>query len=128
MNIIIVNGSGIPIYEQVVNAIKENILNGELKNGEQLPSVRELAKELSISILTVKKAYDELEKQGLIKIRQGLGSFVDSDTEELVIEEKQKELEEKILEAIKLSISIGISKDDLKELWEFIYGEVLKDE
>ena len=76
MNIIISNNSSIPIYEQIKNAIKQAILKDELNNEDMLPSVRNLANELNISFLTVKRAYDDLEKEGYIKTVQGKGSFV----------------------------------------------------
>ena len=94
MKIIIKNGSAVPIYEQIKNAIRDEVLKGNLKAGEKLPSVRNLARELSISILTVKKAYDELESEGFIESRQGLGTFVGKEDPNLRLEEKQKKLED----------------------------------
>ena len=76
MKIILINGSSVPLYEQIKNAIKENILKNKVEEGEQLPSVRTLSKDLKVSILTVKKAYDELEEEGFVESRQGLGTFV----------------------------------------------------
>lgn len=121
MKIIIKNGSPVPIYEQIREAIKEEILKGKLKAGEKLPSVRSLARELSISILTVKKAYDELEKEGFIVSKQGLGTFVGEDDPKLRIEEKQKNLEEALLDAIKISKDLEIEKKDLIEILEYLY-------
>lgn len=121
MKIIIKNGSPVPIYEQIREAIKEEILKGKLKAGEKLPSVRSLARELSISILTVKKAYDELEKEGFIVSKQGLGTFVGEDDPKLRIEEKQKNLEEALLDAIKISKDLEMEKKDLIEILEYLY-------
>lgn len=121
MKIIIKNGSAVPIYEQIKNAIREEILNGKLKAGEKLPSVRVLARELSISILTVKKAYDELESEGFIESRQGLGTFVGKEDPNLKLEEKQKKLEEALLEAIRISKDIGMENSDLRELLAYLY-------
>lgn len=121
MKIIIKNGSPVPIYEQISNAIRDEILKENLKAGEKLPSVRVLARELSISILTVKKAYDELENEGFIESRQGLGTFVGKEDPNLKLEEKQKKLEEALLEAIRISKDIGMGKTDLRELLAYLY-------
>lgn len=121
LKIIIKNGSAVPIYEQIKNAIREEILSGALKSGEKLPSVRALARELSISILTVKKAYDELENEGFIESRQGLGTFVGKEDPNLRLEEKQKKLEEALLEAVRISKDIEMEKDDLFELVDYLY-------
>ena len=125
MNIIITNSSGIPIFEQIENAIKEAIFSNELKEGEMLPSVRSLANDLKISFLTVKRAYDELEKAGFIKTVQGKGSYVSPKNLDLIKEEKLKEVQdyiEKIYEVSKLS---NISKDEVKELFKMIFEEEL---
>ena len=121
MKIIIKNGSAVPIYEQIKNAIRDEILTGNLKAGEKLPSVRNLARELSISILTVKKAYDEMEAEGFIESRQGLGTFVGKEDPNLSLEEKQKKLEESLLSAIKISKDIEMEKTDLFELLAYLY-------
>lgn len=121
MKIVLSNGSSIPLFEQIKNAIKENIMTGQLDDGEQLPSVRVLSKELKVSILTVKKAYDELAKEGFIEIRQGLGTFVSENNQELKVEEKQKEMENNISEAIILAKSLAIEKQAFLELVEFMY-------
>ena len=125
MNIIITNSSGIPIFEQIENAIKEAIFSNELKEGEMLPSVRSLANDLKISFLTVKRAYDELEKAGFIKTVQGKGSYVSPKNLDLIKEEKLKEVQdyiEKIYEVSKLS---NISKEEIKELFKMIFEEEL---
>lgn len=121
MKIILINGSSIPLFEQIKNGIKENILCGELRDGEQLPSVRVLSKELKVSILTVKKAYDELSEEGFIEIRQGLGTFVGKNNDALKMEEKQKLLEEKISEMIHISKEVRLGKKELMELIEYMY-------
>lgn len=121
MKIIIKNGSPVPIYEQIRDAIREEILKEKLKAGEKLPSVRALARELSISILTVKKAYYELEKEGFIVSKQGLGTFVGEDDPKLRTEEKQKNLEQALLDAIKISKDLEMEKKDLIEILEYLY-------
>lgn len=123
MKIIITNGSSIPIYEQIMEAVKENIRNGTLSEDEKLPSVRELSKELKISILTVKKAYDELENAGFIVVRQGLGSFVAPHGSELDREELQKELERHLGEACRIAKRLEIAMPEFMELTEFIFGD-----
>ena len=125
MNIIITNSSGLPIFEQIENSIKEAIFSNDLKEGEMLPSVRSLANELKISFLTVKRAYDELEKAGFIKTIQGKGSFVAPKNLDLIKEEKLKEIQdymEKIYEIAKIS---NISKDEVEELFKMIFEEEL---
>lgn len=121
MKIILINGSSTPLYEQIKNAIKENILENIVSADEQLPSVRQLSRELNVSILTVKKAYDELEKEGFIVIRQGLGTFVASMNPELLKEEKQKEIEENLENACKVAKSINLSEAELVDLMKYIY-------
>ena len=125
MNIIITNSSGLPIFEQIENAIKEAIFSNELKEGEMLPSVRSLANELKISFLTVKRAYDELEKAGFIKTVQGKGSYVSPKNLDLIKDEKLKEIQdyiEKIYEVSKLS---NITKGEVSELFKMIFEEEL---
>lgn len=125
MKIILINGSSIPLYEQIKNAIKENILKNKVGEGEQLPSVRTLSKDLKVSILTVKKAYDELEEEGFVESRQGLGTFVAGKDSEVKREELQKELENHLQEAIKLSADLDLDKETILELFEFLYKEGL---
>ena len=125
MNIIITNSSGLPIFEQIENSIKEAIFSNELKEGEMLPSVRSLANDLKISFLTVKRAYDELEKAGFIKTVQGKGSYVSPKNLDLIKEEKLKEIQdyiEKIYEVSKIS---NISKEEVSELFKMIFEEEL---
>lgn len=127
LKIVISNNSSIPLYEQIKEAIKKDIVTGSLREGEKLPSVRSLARDLKISILTVKKAYDELVDEGFIETRQGLGSFVLEDNSQLKQEEKNKTLEEKIIEVVKLAKALKISKKELEELIDFIYEGDLDD-
>ena len=125
MNIIITNSSGLPIFEQIENAIKKAIFSNELKEGEMLPSVRSLANDLKISFLTVKRAYDELEASGFIKTVQGKGSYVSPKNLDLIKEEKLKQIQdhiEKIYEVSKLS---NISKEEISELFKMIFEEEL---
>ena len=116
MNIIINNSSMQPIYEQIVNQIKASIMKGTLKEEQMLPSVRLLAKDLRISALTVKKAYDTLEEHGFIVTVHGTGSFVSCANQELMLEEKRKEVENDIEMALRKGRSCGMSKEELKDL------------
>ena len=123
MNIIISNNSSVPIYEQIKNAIKDAIISNELKEEEMLPSVRNLANDLKISFLTVKKAYDELEAEGFIKTVQGKGSFVAPKNLEIIKEEKLKEVQDHIEKIYNISKIANISEDEIKELFNMIFKE-----
>ena len=125
MNIIISNSSSVPIYEQIKQSIKQAILNNELREEDMLPSVRVMANDLKISFLTVKKAYDELEKEGYIKSVQGKGSFVAPKNSKLVQEEKRKEIQNYIEKIIKLAQMSDISEKEIIELFKLMYkGEI----
>ena len=123
MNIIISNNSSVPIYEQIKNAIKDAIISNELKEEEMLPSVRNLANDLKISFLTVKKAYDELEQEEFIKTVQGKGSFVAPKNLEIIKEEKLKEIQDYIEKIYNISKIANISEDEIKELFKIIFEE-----
>ena len=125
MNIIISNSSSVPIYEQIKQSIKQAILNNELREEDMLPSVRVMANDLKKSFLTVKKAYDELEKEGYIKSVQGKGSFVAPKNSELVQEKKRKEIQNYIEKIIKLAQMSDISEKEIIELFKLMYkGEI----
>ena len=123
MNIILSNSNDIPIFEQIENAIKEAIFSNELKEEDMLPSVRNLANDLKISFLTVKRAYDELEKAGFIKTVQGKGSFVAPKNLELIREEKLKEIQNYIEKIYDISKISNISEEEIKELFKMIFEE-----
>lgn len=123
MNIIISNSSGKPIYEQISSQIKEHILRGELNRGDALPSMRLLAKELRISVITTKRAYEELERDGFIETVTGKGSFVAGKNTELVREEYLKTIEEKMREILNLASYCGLSQEDLRKMLELMYDE-----
>lgn len=120
MKMIINNSSMQPIYEQIVAQIKAKIMKGELREEEMLPSVRTLSKELKVSALTVKKAYDALEDEGFVITVHGKGSFVATANQELMLEEKKKEVEADLEMAIRKGRSCGMSKEDLMQLFEII--------
>ena len=116
MNIQIDNSSDNPIYLQIKNQIKAQIISGELKVGEQLPSIRFLAKELRVSMLTAKRAFDELELDGFINSVQGKGNFVAAKNKELIREEYLKRIESKLQDIIELSAIAGVSNNELLEM------------
>lgn len=120
MKIIINNSSMVPIYEQIVDQIKKMIRNGELKENDILPSVRILSKELKISALTVKKAYDNLESEGFTVSVHGKGTYVAASNTELLLEEQKKELEADLELAIQKGRRCGISDEDIRSLFELI--------
>ena len=120
MTIIINNTSMQPIYEQIVSQMKAAIMQGKLKEEAALPSVRSLAKDLHVSALTVKKAYDALEEQGFIVTVHGKGSFVACANQELLLEEKRKEVESDLEAVIRKSRSIGMTDSELKALFTLI--------
>lgn len=116
MNIQINNSSDDPIYLQIKNQIKAQIISGDLKVGEQLPSIRFLAKELRVSMLTAKRAFDELELDGFINSVQGKGNFVAAQNKELIREEYLKRIELKLQEIVELSEIAGVANDELVEM------------
>lgn len=120
MRIIIQNSSMVPIYEQVVNQIKAQIISGELKDGDVLPSVRNMAAELRISSLTVKKAYDFLEKEGLVTMIHGKGTFVNAADGQMAAEARRKAIEDDLSLAVSKAFSAGLNKEELKEIFEII--------
>ena len=123
MRIIISNSTSTPIYEQIKNAIINQIMDGELKEDEALPSIRVLAQDIKISVMTIKKAYDELESEGYIVSRQGKGTFVAPKNSELVKEQAQKDIEKYLEKMIDIAKNFNISKDELIELLNIFYGD-----
>ncbi len=120
MNIVISNGSSDPIYTQIENRIKAAIISGELKEGDALPSMRALAKELHISIITTKRAYEELEKGGFIQTVAGKGCYVAPKNLDFVREVHLKELEEVLSSALSISRICGITDTELHEMLDLI--------
>lgn len=120
MNVIINNSSMQPIYEQIVSQIKAKIMNGELIEETMLPSVRSLAKDIKVSALTVKKAYDTLEEEGFIITVHGKGSFVTLANQGLMLEEKKKEVEADLEMAIRKGRSCGMSDQEITELFQIV--------
>ncbi len=120
MRIIINNSSMVPIYEQIGEQVKAMIRSGELKENDNLPSVRSLSKDLKISALTVKKAYDSLEEEGFTATVHGKGTYVTAVNKELLLEEQKKELETDLETAVQKGRRYGISDEDIRSLFELI--------
>ena len=123
MNIIISNSSDKPIYEQITAQIKALVMNGELKEGDLLPSMRTLAKELRISVITTKRAYEDLERDGFITTVVGKGSFIRAADIRLVREEKLKQIEDLPSRAIFLARQSALGREEIEEMIEIIYQE-----
>ena len=123
MDIIISNSSGKPIYEQITSQIKNMILTGMLKEGDALPSMRLLAKELRISVITTKRAYDDLERDGFIESFTGRGSFVARINLEFMREEQLKVAEDFLKQAVYTAKSSGITQEELVEILRVLYEE-----
>ncbi|MGL4523741.1 MAG: GntR family transcriptional regulator [Bacilli bacterium] len=118
MDIILTQGSSLPLYEQIVSAIREQVLAGKVSPGEPLPSMRVLAKELQVSIITTKRAYEELEKQGIIATVAGKGSFIAEQTKDRLEEVVRLAIEEQMLEAITRAKSLNMTKKETLQLFE----------
>ncbi|MFY9213578.1 MAG: GntR family transcriptional regulator [Tissierellaceae bacterium] len=123
MDIIISNSSKKPIYDQIASQIKNMIINGTLKEGDALPSMRALARELRISVITTKRAYEELEREGFIETVMGRGSFVARKNLEFIREEQFRRAEEHLLKSVHIAKSSGISLDELIEIIKTLYEE-----
>ena len=120
MYVTVSNASDRPIYEQIYTQIKAAILRGELREGEALPSIRALAKDLRISVITTKRAFDDLERDGFICTVQGKGSFVAAKNREMLRVELLKQAEQKLLEAIEIARQGGISQQELLEMFQVL--------
>ena len=123
MDIILTNAASQPIYDQIVSQVKAQILSGKLKEGDALPSLRALAKDLRISVITTKRAYEELEREGFIVSLTGKGSFVAGANTELIREEHLRCLEDHLREAISLSHLCGLDLDGLTSILSMLYKE-----
>ena len=123
MLILIDNKSGAPIYDQIFTQIKGHILSGELTQDEALPSIRGLAKDLRISVITTKRAYEELERAGFIYTVPGKGSFVAAKNKELLREEHLKKIEEHMTAIADLARGAGLGRGEVLEMWDLIWEE-----
>ena len=123
MLIFINNKNGVPIYDQIYSQIKTEIINGGLKEDSPLPSIRNLAKDLRISVITTKRAYEELEKEGFIYTVPGKGSFVAGKNTELIREDNLRKIEEHIEEIMKLSATFNLKKNDIISMIDILFEE-----
>lgn len=122
MKIIISNASSEPIYQQISQQIKAQIISGDLKEGDGLPSIRKLAKELHISVITTKRTYEELEKEGFIDTVGGKGTFVAIQNKELLREKKMKSIEDMMFDTITEAQKMGITFTELQEMLTILYN------
>nr|WP_177297429.1 GntR family transcriptional regulator [uncultured Blautia sp.] len=123
MEIILSNASTKPIYEQITSQIKGMIMSGELKPGDPMPSMRKLAKELHVSVITTQRAYDDLVKDGFIVTVPAKGTFVSAQNQDFIREENLRKIEEYLTEACELAKQNSVSLDSLKESLELLYSE-----
>jgi GntR family transcriptional regulator len=123
MKILVSNASPDPIYEQIARQIRAQILSGDLAEGDLLPSIRALARDLQISVITTKRAYEELEREGLLNTVGGKGTFVAAQNPELLREKKMKAVEEKLAEAVDQARLLGVDPDELVEMLLLLYEE-----
>ena len=123
MDIILSNSSGKPIYEQITSQIKNLIITGALQEGEALPSMRQLARELRISVITTKRAYEDLERDGFIETVVGKGSFVAGKNPDILREEHLRRVEDLLVQAVEISRQCGVSPADLIEMINLLYND-----
>lgn len=123
MKILLSNSSSEPIYEQIARQVRAQIIAGELEEGGLLPSIRALARDLQISVITTKRAYEELEKEGLIDTVGGKGTFVAAQNPEFLREKRMKVVEEKLLAAVAEARLLGVGPDELGDMLRLLYEE-----
>lgn len=123
MRIIIANTSDTPLYEQIKEQIKEAIFSGELADGDALPSIRNLADDIKVSVLTIRRAYEELEAEGFITSQVGKGTFINTGNMELLRDSKRRLVEEKMAELIRAAKTLSITKAELNDMMDILYEE-----
>ena len=123
MKIVISNTSENPLYQQIKDQIKDAILREELVEGDALPSIRSFANDVKVSVLTIRRVYDELEKEGFITSQVGIGTFVSTSNIELLRESKRRLVEKKMLDMIQTAKSLNISKEELNAMMDILYEE-----
>ena len=123
MRVVISNSSEAPLYQQIKEQIKDAILKGEFAEGDALPSIRAFANDLKVSVLTIRRVYDELEGEGFVTSQVGIGTFVSTGNVELLRDSKRRLVEKKMLDMIQTAKSLGISKDELNAMMDILYEE-----
>lgn len=123
MNIVISNTSTEPLYKQIKKQVKKAIINGEIREGYHLPSIRGFANDLEVSVITIRRVYDELEEEGFIKSQIGIGTFVLTQNLEILRETKKYLIEQKLGEAIDEGLDLGLGLEDLNEMIKILYSE-----
>ena len=123
MKVLISNTSDTPLYQQIKDQITDVILRGELKEGDPLPSIRSFANDLRVSVLTIRRVYDDLEKEGYINSQVGIGTFVSTGNTELLREAKLRLVEQKMQDMIQTARSLGISRQELNDMMDILYEE-----
>ena len=124
MKIIISNTSDIPLYQQIKDQIKDAILKNELVEGDPLPSIRSFANDLQVSVLTIRRVYEELEQEGFVVSQVGIGTFVSASNIELLRDTKRRLVEQKMQDMLQTAKSLNISKDELNAMMDILYEEV----
>lgn len=123
MKILILNTSEIPLYQQIKDQIKDAILKEELKEGDALPSIRAFANDLKVSVLTIRRVYEELEQEGFVVSQVGIGTFVSASNLELLRDAKRRLVEQKMADMIQTAKSLKISKEELNSMMDILYEE-----
>ncbi len=123
MKILISNTSDSPLYQQIEEQIIDAILKGELAEGEALPSIRTFANDLKVSILTIRRVYDDLEKEGFVNSQVGIGTFVSTTNIDLLRDSKRRIVEQKMLDMIQTAKSLGITQEELNDMMNILYEE-----
>ena len=124
MNIIISNTSDRPLYQQIKDQITDAILKNELVEGDPLPSIRSFANDLQVSVLTIRRVYEELEQEGFVVSQVGIGTFVSASNIELLRDTKRRLVEQKMQDMLQTAKSLNISKDELNAMMDILYEEV----
>lgn len=124
MKILISNTSDAPLYQQIKEQIIDAILKGELVEGDPLPSIRAFANDLKVSVLTIRRVYDDLEKEGFVNSQVGIGTFVSTSNVELLRDSKRRLVEQKMLEMIQTAKSLGITQQELNDMMNILFKEV----
>ena len=123
MKILISNTSDSPLYQQIKDQIKDAILRGELAAGDALPSIRAFANDIKVSVLTVRRVYDDLEQEGFVTSQVGIGTFVSAGNVKLLRDSRRRAVEEKMQDMIQTAKSLGIGKEELSQMMDILYEE-----